>query len=186
MDNKQRAFIYAFMSTVLGSNLSRRGIEDLKNNPEFLELIGEGAKRYFDEKSLDELDDELNVDFTTAFLANSHPVESSVVDAKHQISTGLENPVMGYYIESGFDINLNNTNLLSPDHIAIELGFMQNLVLAEDKQKQLEFLRKHILNWMPPFFIGAKSLVETPFYRDFLDFSIEFLLSEYEALNAKD
>jgi len=183
MDNKQRAFIYAFLSTVFSDKLSKKSIEDLKNNPDFLELIGENAKKFFDENDVDTLDEELNIDFTSAFLVNSHPVESSVTDAKHQISTGLENPVMNFYINSGFDINLNNTNLLTPDHIAIELGFMQNLVLSEDTKTQKEFMRKHVLKWMIPFFIGAKSLVETPFYKDFLDFATEFLLSDYEALN---
>lgn len=184
MDNKQRAFIYAFMSTVFASNLSKKSIQDLKKDTELLDLIGENARRYFDENDIETLDDELNVDFTTAFLANSHPVESSITDAKHQISTGLENPVMSFYIESGFDINLNNTNLLTPDHIAIELGFMQNLVLNENSDVQKEFMRKHILKWMIPYFIGAKSLVETPFYVDFLDFATEFLMSDFEGLNA--
>lgn len=183
MDNNQRAFIYAFLSTVFGGNLSKKSIEDLKNNPDFLDLIGENAKRFFDENDIDTLDEELNIDFTSAFLVNSHPVESSIMDAKHQISTGLENPVMSFYIENGFDINLNGTNLLTPDHIAIELGFMQTLVLEEDKKTQKEFMKKHVLRWMVPFFIGAKSLVETPFYIDFLDFATEFLLSDYESLN---
>jgi putative dimethyl sulfoxide reductase chaperone len=183
MDNNQRAFIYAFLSTVFSDKLSKKSIEDLKNNPDFLDLIGENAKQFFNENDIDTLDEELNIDFTSAFLVNSHPVESSVMDAKHQISTGLENPVMNFYIENGFDINLNGTNLLTPDHIAIELGFMQTLVLQEDEKTQKEFMKKHILRWMVPFFIGAKTLVETPFYIDFLDFATEFLLSDYEALN---
>ncbi len=183
MDNNQRAFIYAFLSTVFSDKLSKKSIEDLKNNPDFLDLIGENAKRFFTENDIETLDEELNIDFTSAFLVNSHPVESSVMDAKHQISTGLENPVMNFYIENGFDINLNGTNLLTPDHIAIELGFMQTLVLQEDENTQKEFMKKHILRWMVPFFIGAKTLVETPFYIDFLDFATEFLLSDYEALN---
>jgi hypothetical protein len=165
MDNTQRAFIYAFLSTVFSDKLSKKSIEDLKNNPDFLDLIGENAKKFFNENDLDTLDEELNIDYTSAFLANSHPVESSVTDAKHQISTGLENPVMNFYLGNGFDINLNNTALLTPDHIAIELGFMQTLVLQEDAK------------------IGAKSLVDTPFYSDFLDFATEFLLSDYEQLN---
>jgi len=183
MDNTQRAFIYAFLSTVFCGNLSKKSIGDLKNNPDFLDLIGENAKKFFDENDIDTLDEELNIDYTSAFLANSHPVESSITDAKHQISTGLENPVMNFYINNGFDINLNNTTLLTPDHIAIELGFMQNLVLQEDIKIQKEFMKKHILKCMIPFFLGAKSLVETPFYLDFLDFATEFLLSDYEQLN---
>jgi len=183
MDNNQRAFIYAFLSTVFSDKLSKKSIEDLKNNPDFLDLIGENAKRFFTENDIETLDEELNIDFTSAFLVNSHPVESSVMDAKHQISTGLENPVMNFYIENGFDINLNGTTLLTPDHIAIELGFMQTLVLQEDEKTQKEFMKKHILRWMVPFFIGAKTLVETPFYIDFLDFATEFLLSDYESLN---
>jgi putative dimethyl sulfoxide reductase chaperone len=183
MDNTQRASIYGFLSTVFEGNLPRKSIEELKNNPDFLELIGENAKKYFDDNDVDTLDEELNIDFTSAFCVASHPVESSVTDAKHQISTGLENPVMSFYIASGFDVNLNNTALLSPDHIAIELGFMQTLVLHDEQKLQKEFMKKHILKWMPPFFIGAKSLVDTPFYSDFLDFATEFLLSDYELLN---
>ncbi len=183
MDNTQRAFVYGFLSTVFSDKLSKESIADIKNNPNFLDLIGENARRFFDENDIDVLDEELNIDFTSAFLVNSHPVESSVTDAKHQISTGLENPVMNFYIENGFEINLNNTNLLTPDHIAIELGFMQNLVLSGDLKLQKDFMRKHILKWMIPFFVGAKNLVETPFYKDFLDFATEFLLSDYEGLN---
>lgn len=184
MDNKQRAFIYAFLSTVFSDKLSKKSIQDLKDNPDFLDLIGENARKFFDDNDVETLDEELNIDFTSAFLANSHPAESSIMDAKHQISTGLENPVMNFYIGNGFDINLNNTNLLTPDHIAIELGFMQNLTLGEDVQTQKEFMKKHILKWMAPYFLGAKTLVETPFYLDFLDFATEFLLSDYEALSA--
>jgi len=183
MDNTQRAFIYAFLSTVFSDKLSKKSIGDLKNNPDFLDLIGENAKNFFATNDIDTLDEELNIDFTSAFLVNSHPVESSVTDAKHQISTGLENPVMNFYIDKGFDINLNQTTLLTPDHIAIELGFMQNLVLQEDTKTQKEFMKKHVVRWMVPFFVGSKALVETPFYLDFLDFAIEFLLSDYEALN---
>lgn len=183
MEQHQRAFIYGFLSTVFSDKLSKESILDLKNNPDFLDLIGENARRFFDENDTDTLDDELNIDFTSAFLVNSHPVESSVTDAKHQISTGLENPVMNFYIENGFEINLNDTNLMTPDHIAIELGFMQNLVLSDDLKLQKEFAKKHIVKWMVPFFVGAKNLVETPFYRDFLDFGVEFLLSDYEGLN---
>lgn len=61
---------------------------------------------------------------------------------------------------------------------------MQNLTLGEDVQTQKEFMKKHILKWMAPYFLGAKTLVETPFYLDFLDFATEFLLSDYEALSA--
>lgn len=87
MDNKQRAFIYAFLSTVFSDKLSKKSIQDLKDNPDFLDLIGENARKFFDDNDVETLDEELNIDFTSAFLANSHPAESFIMDAKHQIST---------------------------------------------------------------------------------------------------
>lgn len=55
MDNTQRAFVYGFLSTVFSDKLSKESIADIKNNPNFLDLIGENARRFFDENDIDVL-----------------------------------------------------------------------------------------------------------------------------------
>ncbi|NWF66640.1 MAG: molecular chaperone TorD family protein, partial [Campylobacterales bacterium] len=128
MEKMQRAFIYAMLSNIFSDSLNEKEINDFKNNEELLSVIGEASKEYFNSKSVEEIKEELNVDFTTTFLINAHPIESAVTDLKQDVLVGLQNPVMQFYYKYGYDINLLNTEIQVPDHLAIELGFMQNLV----------------------------------------------------------
>jgi TorA maturation chaperone TorD len=178
-----RAYIYAFLSMVFNENPSLRAINDLKQNAELLALIGSNAHEYFTTKSAQELEDELNIDFTSSFMANSHPLETAVKDAKVEITSGMDNPVVHFYTRYGYEINLLNTPIATPDHISIELGFMQALVYQNELEAQREFMSNHIISWMPIYLIGVKNLVETPFYRDVADFAIDFLISDYEYLS---
>ncbi len=181
-----RAYIYAFLSMAFTEHLSKRAINDLIQNQELLSLIGENAREYLMNTDIETLEEELNIDFTSSFMVNSHPLESAVTDAKVQISSGMENPVVHFYTKFGYEINLNNTPIASPDHISIELGFMQALVYQNEKFAQKEFMEKHIIPWMPVYLIGMKKVVETPFYRDFVDFCIDFLLGDYEYLQGEN
>jgi putative dimethyl sulfoxide reductase chaperone len=181
LDN--RAYMYAFLSMVFTENLSKRAIDELKNNLDFLNIIGKEAKEYMLSKTTHEIEEELNIDFTSAFVVNSHPIEAAVTDAKVRIASGLENPVVLFYTKYGYELNLNQTHLAAPDHISIELGFMQALVYRGEKEAQIEFMNGHIITWMPIFLVGAKALVDTPFYKNFLDFALEFIMSDYEYLS---
>jgi len=181
LDNKTRAFVYAFLSRGFEKSLGAKEIEDLKKNPELLEMIGENCEEYFKKESR-ELEDELNVDFNSLFVVNSQPVETLVMDSTGEILVGLQNPVMFFYFENGYEVNMNNTEILAPDHISIEFGFMQNLVYRNENKAAFAFLKKHLLQWVPPYLTGIKNVAQTPFYRDLCDFTTDFLLSEYESL----
>lgn len=167
---------------VFNENPSLKAINDLKQNAELLSLIGENTRKYFESKTTEELEEELNIDYTSSFVANSHPLETAVRDAKVEIASGMENPVMHFYTRYGYEINLLNTPISMPDHISIELGFMQALVYQDELQAQKDFMNSHIVSWMPIYMIGVRKLVETPFYRDIVDFTIDFLMSDYEFL----
>ena len=182
MDNKSKAFVYAFLSRCYQKELDSKAIEDLKNNIELLEAIGEDTKEYFLKNDTKTLEDVLNIDYSSAFLLNSQPVETLVEDSKGEILVGLQNPVMQFYFNHGYEIDMNKTQILAPDHISIELGFMQNLSYRGESKVAYEFLKEHLLKWTPPYLIGIKSLVEMPFYKDIADFTIEFLFSDYEEL----
>lgn len=182
MDNKQRAFVYAFLSRCYQKELDKRAIEDLKSNVDLLETIGDDTKRWFLTTDLSIIEESLNIDYNSIFLVNSQPVETLVEDSKGEILVGLQNPVMQFYFNNGYEIDMNKTDILAPDHLSIELGFMQNLAYRDEKRVAYNFLKEHLLRWAPPYLIGIRSLIETPFYKDLADFTIEFLFNDFEYL----
>ncbi len=182
MDNKTRAFIYAFLSRVYEKPLGKKEIEDLKNNPDLLEMIGEESREYFVKNDTQTIEDAINVDYSSMFVVNSQPVETLVVDSTGEILVGLQNPVMFFYFEHGYDIDMNKTEILAPDHLSIEFGFMQNLAYRGEDKIAFKFLKKHLMQWVPPYLIAMRGVAETPFYKDMCDFTIDFLFSEYENL----
>ncbi|MRI83847.1 MAG: dehydrogenase [Nitratiruptor sp.] len=182
MDHKARAFVYAFLSRLFEKPLGAREIEDLLHREELLETIGPKAYRYFQEVPPERLEEELNIDFSSLFIVNSQPVETLVLDSTREILVGLQNPVMFFYFEHGYEIDMNRTHLLAPDHLAIEFGFMQNLAYRQEDLVACRFLREHLLQWVPPYLLAMGSVAQTPFYQDVCDFTIDFLFNEYSHL----
>lgn len=186
LDKQHRLYMYAFLSRVYADSLDEKFLQDLKNNHELLHLIGEKTTAWFEKHSVQELHDKLNIDYSSIFLMNAKPIETSVIDAKDEILVGLQNPVMQFYFNHNFELNLGASHLQTPDHIAIELAFMQNLISKDENDTQKEFLQKHLLNWAIPYFIGIKQMCSTPFYEDLCDFMVEFLATDYEFLSHKE
>ena len=77
---------------------------------------------------------------------------------------------------------MNQTQILAPDHLSIEFGFMQNLAYRDENKVALKFLKEHLLKWVPPYLLSMKKSALTPFYKDLCDFTIEYLLNDYEQL----
>ncbi|KIM06314.1 MAG: hypothetical protein KU38_13295 [Sulfurovum sp. FS08-3] len=179
MDTKIRAYIYAFLSRIFSHEIDAKLLGDMKSNPDLLETIGERASKYILSKDNQTLLEELNIEYNYLFVMNNHPIESAVQDVKNEILVGLQNPVMQFYLNYGYDINLDASNLYVPDHIAIELGFMQKLVLGDEREAQITFAQTHLLSWIPPFLVSVKAMSHNPFYADVCDFAIEFLLEDY-------
>lgn len=180
MDKEYRLYIYAFLSRTMADSADKRYVSDLRNNKDFLELLGESTVEYFDEKSDEAILDELNEDFSSMFVINTQAVESFVLDAKNETLVGLQNPVMNFYYKHGFELNMDQTELMAPDHLSIEFAFMQTLIFRNEQQAQADFLKEHLFNWVVPYMMGMKSMTLTPFYRDICDFIVEFLVADYE------
>jgi putative dimethyl sulfoxide reductase chaperone len=180
MNNEYRLYIYAFLSRVMSNIPDRRFIHDLKNNSDLLEIIGEETKNWVENSDEEELYEALNVDYSSMYILNTQPVESFVLDAKNETLVGLQNPVMAFYFTHGFEVNMDQTELMAPDHLSIELAFMQTLIYRNEVKGQFEFLDQHLLAWVIPYMMGMKSMAETPFYRDICDFIVEFLSADYE------
>ncbi len=179
MDNKIRAYIYAFLSRIFSSQINKKLLNELQSNTELLQTIGSEAMNYLQGKNEENLLEELNVAFHSLFVMNNHPIESAAMDAKNEILVGLQNPVMQFYVNHGYDLNLAASSLHVPDHIAIEFGFMQNLILQQDKTAQIKFYREHLLVWVPPYLLAIKEMSDNPFYKDLCDFCIDFMLDDY-------
>jgi putative dimethyl sulfoxide reductase chaperone len=182
MNNEYRLYIYAFLSRVMSNIPDRRFIHDLKSNESLLEIIGEETKAWISSTDIEVLYDELNTDFSSMFILNTQPMESFILDAKNETLVGLQNPVMAFYFNHGFEVNMDQTEIMAPDHLSIELAFMQTLVYREEVKGQLEFLDQHLIPWVIPYMMGMKSMADTPFYRDICDFIVEFLSADVEYL----
>ncbi|MEW5831834.1 MAG: molecular chaperone TorD family protein [Campylobacterota bacterium] len=183
MNNEYRLYIYAFLSRVMSDIPDRRFIHDLKNNDPLLEIIGEETKEWVQSNDGETLYEAMNIDYTSMFILNTQPVESFVLDAKNETLVGLQNPVMAFYFTHGFEVNMDQTQIMAPDHLSIEFAFMQTLVYRDEKAPQLEFLEQHLFPWVVPYMMGMKNMADTPFYRDICDFVVEFLSADYEYLS---
>ncbi|MDD5360270.1 MAG: molecular chaperone TorD family protein [Sulfurovaceae bacterium] len=182
MDNKIRAYIFAFLSRIFSSHIEKKLLNEIQANEDLLKTIGENAYKYLKQNDEEKLLAELNVAFHSLFVTNNHPVESAVIDAKNEILVGLQNPVMQFYFNHGYDLNLAASSLHVPDHLAIEFGFMQNLVLQKDKLAQIKFYEEHLMVWVPPYLISTKEMSDNPFYKDICDFTIDFMFEDYSSL----
>jgi len=184
--NENRVYLYAFLSRMFADILDEKAIEELKNNDTLLELLGRDTKNYFLTHDLKTIKEECNIDYTSLFIMHNHPVESATFDNSKDIVTGMENPVMQFYMDYGYEVNMNATHIMAPDHMAIEIGFMQSLIYRKEAlEVQAKFLEEHIMNWMPPFLLACTDMAETPFYKDLCSFASEFFISDYHELKCE-
>ncbi len=180
MNKEYRLYIYAFLSRTMASAPDQRYISDLRGNSELLELLGSESVQWFATHDDATILDALNEDFSSMFVVNTQAVESFVLDAKNETLVGLQNPVMNFYYQNGFELNMDQTELMAPDHLSIELAFMQTLIFRGEQKPQFRFLQEHLFNWVVPYMIGMKSMAITPFYREICDFITEFIVADYE------
>lgn len=183
LEENYRVTSYAFLSRIFADIPDKKLLMELKSDDGFLQILLGDEKVWFQKTPLKELEELLNIDFTSLFLMNSLPIESSVLEDKDEVLMGLQNPVMQFYFEHGYELNLKASSLQAPDHLSIECAFMQNLVLKGEKEVQKSFLEKHLLAWAPPYLLGIKNMAQTPFYNALCDFGAEFLVADYEVLS---
>lgn len=182
MNAKNRAQMYAFLSKMFANSLDEKLINELKNDRAILELVMDEEKEWFETTPAHALEEALNVDYNSLFLMHSLPIESSIVENKEEVLVGLQNPVMQFYFEHGYELNLAKSELLAPDHISFECAFMQNLILKKEVDAQRAFLQKHLLQWAPMYLLSMAEMAQTPFYRGLCTLGAEYIIADYEGL----
>ena len=166
---------------MFAKELDLKAVKDLRETG-ILESLGKESVKWFEENSDEEILEKSNIDFSSLFLMNAHPIESIVLDDKDEALVGLQNPVMQFYFTHGYDLHLDKTEIQTPDHIALEFAFMQNLVLKEEDKVAREFLQKHLLQWAPQYLLAVSKEAETPFYKELCEFAAEFLVADFDFL----
>jgi TorA maturation chaperone TorD len=199
LQTKQRGFFYALYSRVFLKEVDSDFLKALENRDiqEFFPNLAEWDL-YKKLSKEDLVNQHLNVDFTEISLVNLIPYESFYLREDGMIESGGDNPIYKFYEQFDFVVEKDVARVLSPDHIGVELEFMYMLCQAEEKalkeedtkaalelrEIQKSFMETHILRWVPLYLINVKNEAQTPLYHDGAMTGLEFILSDYEYLNA--
>ena len=200
-DIENRIAIYALISRLMLVEVDETFLEQIESDEDILSFFPnyrDWAKRKeFSTKEL--IEQYYNVDFTNLFLMHLVPYESFYTRDDQMIESGGDNPIVELYNELDFRVQLDEARVVSADHIGVELEFMYMLCTAMKKALEVEdeagvcellqvqraFMKEHLLEWTPLFLINAKKESRTPLYHDGAELTLEFLLSDYEYINAK-
>jgi len=198
---ENRIAIYALISRLMLVEVDETFLKTIEKDEDLLNFLPNyrdwEKRKELSRKEL--IDEHYNVDFTNLFLMHLVPYESFYTRDDQMIESGGDNPVLELYNELDFRVELDKARVVSVDHIGVELEFMYMLCVAlqkaldaDDKegvcellQVQGAFLREHLLEWAPLFLINAKRESRTPLYHDGAELTLEFILSDYEYVNAK-
>jgi TorA maturation chaperone TorD len=200
-DIENRIALYALISRLMMIEVDEKFLETIESDENLLALFPNyrewSRRKELSRKEL--IEQYYNVDFTNLFLMHLVPYESFYTRDDQMVESGGDNPVIELYNELDFRVELDAARVVSADHIGVELEFMYMLCEAQKKALEAEdtegvcellevqraFLKEHLLEWAPMFLINAKRESRTPLYHDGSELTLEFLLSDYEYVNAK-
>lgn len=127
--------------------------------------------------------DEIGTDFARIFLSpdlHPSPYESLYnfpVGEKPRLWGKATGEVNASYEAAG--LILDEETPFIPDHLALELLFMNYLIQNGRVEQQKTFLREHLL-WVPEYCNEVQKHAATPFYKEVAIILKEFILSEQE------
>ena len=194
-----RINLYALISRLAMSEVDEgllKSIEEDENILSFFPTYATWKKRkQYDRKAL--IEQYLNVDFTNLFLLHLIPYESFYTREDQMMETGGDNPVQALFNDFDFRVELDKARVMCADHVGVELEFMYKLcdselkaleseddeAAAEIAKIEYEFMKEHILEWVPMFLINVKNEAGTAFYFDLADLALEFIMSDFEYLS---
>jgi len=196
----RRSDIYWLLASVYSQELDESFIENLDNSPLHL-LITKGGRwdKGFWAQSAQKICKELAVEYTRLFLGpkNHIPPFESLYNYKEgeirQIWGAAPVEVKKIIESSGLSFKKDYGSI--PDHIGIELEFMQKLVKNEaqlwEREKndsqlskiielEKKFIDEHLYIWIPDFCQRVIEAAKLDFYRNFAGLTRDFIMNEKE------
>lgn len=187
----ERSNIYGLLSRVYSSEPNKDFLESIKGS-RFLEVLGCD----FRSAPLDELVDELSVEYTRLFIgpgSHIYPYESAYRKDKESADKEVKD-----FIESrGLRYRADFTE--DPDHISVELEFMERIVQEEARASEKgdlkkasdfielgkNFLNEHLIKWVPEFSGMVIESASLSFYREMAKLTKEFISNEATTYGTK-
>jgi TorA maturation chaperone TorD len=202
-----RSNIYGMLALVYRQEMSSDLLKQVKGT-QFLEILtdleAEGTEEIdaFLQKPEAELLEDLAVEYTRLFLGPGKHI-SPHESVHHQRDDGQWGKLWGAstakvkkFVEStGLTYSEDFKGL--PDHIAVELEFMQQLTLREEqawmnadadaavscRQTEKKFIEGHLVRWIPDFCKNVMQQAELPFYRALAALTRSFIEFEIQEMN---
>ncbi len=200
---EHRSSIYGFLAAVYRQELTSELLQQMKDRrfQEVLSNLGVKLNNGFFQNSEKELLENLAIEYTRLFVGpGKHiPPYESVHHEKEGVQSGqlwgeLTGQVKHIIESSGLEYKSEYTGM--PDHISVELEFMQHVVQreaqaweADDDETALlclknekKFVDEHLLGWIPDFCQKVSATAEMPFYREMARLTRSFIEFEKEEL----
>lgn len=131
--------------------------------------------------------DELAVDYARIFLSAgvaqgkaAFPYESVYTSKQHLIMQEAGSSAAALYVEKGLQPRTDMYRV-PEDHLGLLLEFM-GCLCEDDKDKQEDFLKNHLGNWVPAFVQDVCKYASTDFYKGIAKITKGFLTMEKEYL----
>ena len=201
---RQRSNVYGLLATVYRQELTSGLLQQIKG-PQFLGVLSNLGIQLGDDffqKNEEELLEDMAVEYTRLFLGPGKHI-SPHESVHHQTDDTQQGQLWGEstveikkFIESsGLDYRSEYRGL--PDHISVELEFMQQVTLREEQAWREEdkdgalyclriekkFVEKHLIRWIPIFCEKVIREAELPFYREMAALTKNFVEFEKGEIN---
>ena len=198
-----RSSIYGFLAAIYRQELTSELLQQMKayRFQEVLSNLGVKLNNGFFQNSEKELLENLAIEYTRLFVGPGKHISphESVHHKKEGVQSGqlwgeLTAQVKGIIESSGLEYESEYTGM--PDHISVELEFMQHVVQreaqaweADDDETALlclknekNFVDEHLLGWIPVFCEKVIETAEMPFYREMARLTRNFIEFEKQEL----
>lgn len=197
---ENRSYSYGFLSIVYLQEPTKVFIKSLKDS-NILNVLNESGLQ-FDEQITNDVNDkslnDLVLEYTRLFIGpgkHISPYESVYRDNEDAFWSETTVKVKNFIESSGLKYSGNWHGL--PDHIGVELEFMQRLTCHEKEawtqqdtktairclELEKEFIDKHLIQWIPIFCDKVKKESRTAFYREMAELTRKFIDFDSKLIN---
>ena len=198
-----RSTIYGFLAAIYRQEVSSDLLQQIKD-PQFLGVLanlGIELNNGFFQKPEKKLLEDLAVEYARLFLGPGKHI--SPHESVHHQKEGTQSgqlwgestaEVKKIIESSGLEYKTEYTGL--PDHISVELEFMQQVTLREEQawqdddkktallcqENEKKFVNEHLVRWIPDFCEKVATEADLPFYREMAKLTKTFIEFEKQEL----